>query len=220
MNETNAPAAFSPEQIADIHRLAHDFNNQLCLLTSYAELLRDRLPQSNANQYVTHISTAAKRSSELLKELLAITCNAAASPPIVLNPLPSQSAIPAVPAPHKKLCILAADDEEILLQMVTEMLALSGHDVMKAANGREAVEIFCAHHQHIDLVLLDFKMPILDGKSAFRAMKQINPAVKVILLSGSALNSDVQTMFNEGLFAFLQKPYSKKDLDELIAKAM
>jgi CheY-like chemotaxis protein len=216
MSEMNEPAPQSPEQVEAIRTLAHEFNNELCILVSFAELLKDRLNQPNASQYVGHIYNAAQRSSELLRKLLALTCKEIPTAPRLTPTLASEAA-PEKPAPQKKLCILAADDEEVLLGMLTELLALSGHDVMKAANGRQAVEIYCAHHAHIDLVILDFKMPIMDGKAAFRAMKQINPSLKAILLSGSVVNSDIETMFSEGLYAFLQKPYSKAQLDELVA---
>jgi CheY-like chemotaxis protein len=202
------------EHVSKIRRLAHEFSNQMCVVLSYSELLKDRLGQPNASLYVEHIHTAAQRSSDLLNDLLALTVtDAPESAPAEFSAAPA-----ATTAPLKKLRILAAEDEDVLRYMLTEMLSASGHDVLAAADGRETLELYRAQPHQFDLVILDMKMPLLDGKDVFHAMRQINPSIKVIMLTGTSLNAEIKALFKEGLLGYLHKPYSKQQLDDLLSK--
>ncbi|HLX61838.1 MAG TPA: response regulator [Planctomycetota bacterium] len=217
--------SLTPDQIAAVHRLAHEFNNQLCLIVSYSELLKDRYGQPNTERYVTSLSNAAKRSSELLTDLLALVGAGVPSGtelPLRSNgagaPFYSAPSSAPVPPAAKKLRVLVVDDEEILVSMLAEMLTSSGHEVLTATDARKAVELYRAEFQRIDLVLLDLNMPELSGKDAFAAMKAINPQIKAVLLSGSALNHEIEALLGQGLAGYLQKPFFRKQLDDLLAK--
>jgi two-component system, cell cycle sensor histidine kinase and response regulator CckA len=116
--------------------------------------------------------------------------------------------------------ILLADDEESLRALGAEMLESLGYTVLTAENGREAVHIFQQQRQHIALVILDLTMPHLDGTEAFRALRQIDSAVKVILASGYT-QEDVSARFaGKGLSGVLQKPFSIDRLSQLLEKAL
>src|SRR5438034_6494051 len=113
MNRLADMDPFTAAELADIRRVVHEFNNQLCVVVSYSELLKDRLSNPNAPLYAANISTAAQKASELLTQLLSMTCAQALNDPT-----------PEVPASTfsfklpKNLRILAIEDEEVLLCML------------------------------------------------------------------------------------------------------
>jgi YesN/AraC family two-component response regulator len=91
-----------------------------------------------------------------------------------------------------------------------------GYRVISAANGKEAVNVFTARHQEIDVVVMDMRMPEMDGHEAFIRMKEIDPACKVIIASGFAnMGKDDEEWVN-ALAGFLRKPYRVCELNKLI----
>ncbi|OGV78231.1 MAG: hypothetical protein A3K19_04750 [Lentisphaerae bacterium RIFOXYB12_FULL_65_16] len=139
-------------------------------------------------------------------------------------PLAKTPALPAAPdrtaaaAPLVKLRILVVDDEELVCALASEVLQEAGHTVTTAADGNQALEIYRRHWQDIDLVLLDMMMPKLSGSETFRAMKAINPGVRVILSSGFSLDGDAQAVLSDGALGFVAKPYRRGELLAAIAQ--
>ena len=102
--------------------------------------------------------------------------------------------------------------------MITRKLLLRvGLDVVTAADGREAVELYRQERERIDLVLLDFTMPHMAGDEAFEELKKIDPDVRVVLASGYAEVDLAKRFAGEGLAGCLQKPYSLAKLRDLLA---
>ena len=116
----------------------------------------------------------------------------------------------------KDLCVLLIEDEEILRSMFAEMLSSAGMFCFEAEHGRVGVEIYRKNWKRIDLVILDMIMPEMNGPDTFRVLKQINPKVRVLLSTGYSLNNEVQQILNEGVQGFIQKPFMKQDLIEMI----
>lgn len=116
--------------------------------------------------------------------------------------------------------ILVVDDERSLRETAQAMLENLGYEVQLAENGRECVELFERDPSAIDLVLLDMIMPEMNGRDCFSALKKIAPAVRVILVSGFARESDVQQMTAQGLAGVLLKPYRRVDLSRAIDAAL
>lgn len=108
--------------------------------------------------------------------------------------------------------VLLADDEESIRSMARRLLEKVGFEVLTAADGREAIEVFQKHQQMIRFVILDMTMPHLDGEACFSEMRRISPQVKVIMTSGYS-EQDVTSRFaGKGLAGFVQKPYKLTDL--------
>jgi len=103
--------------------------------------------------------------------------------------------------------VLVVDDEEGLRETASLMLEDIGFQVTTACDGVEAVEIFSRSHAEIDVVLLDMTMPKMDGKTAFREMRRIDPDVRVILSSGYNEQDATSHFAGKGLAGFIQKPY-------------
>ena len=97
------------------------------------------------------------------------------------------SAVPGETTPrhaHKRrYLILSVDDEPKLLQTREKLLQCVGYEVLSAASGKEALEMFAAHP--VDLVLLDFRMPSMDGGIVAQQMKRRKPLVPVVIVSAN-----------------------------------
>jgi CheY-like chemotaxis protein len=104
-------------------------------------------------------------------------------------------------------------------EIMTRLLRQLGCPVTSFANGFDAVEHYRAHWQSIDIVVLDMVMPLLDGKSTFYALRRINPNVRVVLASGYSIDGEAQSLLDQGVAAFLQKPFRLGTLADALACA-
>ncbi len=120
----------------------------------------------------------------------------------------------------RNICVLLVEDEEILRVMFASMLESCGIEFLEAENGRHAVEMYKQHWQQIDVVVLDMIMPEMDGPDAFRAMKKINPGIRTLLSTGFSLNNEIQSVLDEGVMGFIQKPFMPNELIERIIQVM
>ncbi len=116
--------------------------------------------------------------------------------------------------------ILVADDEEAVRLVATQMLKRFGFSVQTASDGAEAVALFRDHHEEIDCVLLDLKMPVMDGEEALGELRRIRSDVPVILSSGYGEQESTVRFSEMGLSGFLQKPYGLVQMEEQLRKAM
>ncbi|MCB1042284.1 MAG: PAS domain S-box protein [Acidobacteria bacterium] len=112
--------------------------------------------------------------------------------------------------------ILVVDDEQEVLQVTTDMLELLGYQVIRASNGREAVQIYRRHHDSIDLVMIDMIMPDMSGLDLFEALKAIDANAPTLLSSGYSVHDQAQRILEEGCLGFIQKPFRLETLSEKI----
>ncbi len=116
--------------------------------------------------------------------------------------------------------VLVVDDEEIVRSMAEEILDECGYTTISAEDGLQAVEIFKKKHKKVDLVLLDMIMPKLSGNEAYKRMKEIDPNVKVLLVSGFKQDERIQAVLDLGITGFLQKPYDLYSLANAVKKCI
>ncbi|MBI1754102.1 MAG: ABC transporter substrate-binding protein [Acidobacteria bacterium] len=128
-----------------------------------------------------------------------------------------ETAAPAAPVPFQGK-VLLVDDEADLRDSIQSMLEHLGFQVEAAKDGQEALERFSP--DTYALVLMDLTMPRMDGKEAFRRMKELDPSVKVILSSGYNQQEAIQQFLGRGLAGFIQKPYQMKTLVEALERAL
>jgi PAS domain S-box-containing protein len=112
---------------------------------------------------------------------------------------------------------LVVDDEPTVRQVGELMLRQLGYEVVTAANGQEALDLFDAHAARVKLVLLDLTMPVMDGAEALAAIRERSAAVPVILCSGYAAEAVPESLGHDGVTGFLQKPYARGDLQHALA---
>lgn len=116
--------------------------------------------------------------------------------------------------------LLIVDDEDMILKVCGHALEKRGFSVLMASDGEEAVSVFKDNSSEIECVILDLKMPRMDGISAFREMRRIKPDIPVILTSGYTETEADGLFAEEGLDGFIQKPYQISDLIEEIGRCL
>jgi two-component system cell cycle sensor histidine kinase/response regulator CckA len=107
--------------------------------------------------------------------------------------------------------VLLVEDEEGLRALNARGLASRGYTVLQAANGLEALEIF-DEEATVDLVVSDVVMPEMDGPTLLRELRQRNPKLKVIFVSGYAEEAFQKSLPEGEQFSFLAKPFTLKQL--------
>ena len=113
----------------------------------------------------------------------------------------------------EKFKVMIVDDEQDFLETIVKRLKARGIEVTGAESGYQALELI--DHGNFDVVILDVKMPGLDGIETLREMKKKKPQVEVIMLTGHAsVESGIQGM-QLGAFDYVMKPVA---LDELLEK--
>lgn len=113
-----------------------------------------------------------------------------------------------------KMKLMLVDDEERLLSSIAKLLSKKGIDVVTATSGAEAIEKL--KHQTIHVVILDVKMPGMDGNETLVEIKRLFPMVEVIMLTGHATVESAVDGLKFGATDYLMKPIG---IDELIQKA-
>ena len=108
--------------------------------------------------------------------------------------------------------ILLTDDEENVLEVSQGFLEAMGYRVFIARDGNEAIEIYKKNRDDIDIVLLDIVMPNMGGGKAYDRMKEINPDIRVLLLSGYSIDGEAREILERGCNGFIQKPFNIKEL--------
>jgi PAS domain S-box-containing protein len=112
--------------------------------------------------------------------------------------------------------ILVAEDDETNYYYLNALLTHeTGAIVLHASNGREAIELFKAN-PGINLILMDIKMPEIDGLEATRQIKLLNKEVPVIAITAYAMSGDEEKVLAAGCDGYLSKPINKKSLMEKI----
>jgi CheY-like chemotaxis protein len=114
--------------------------------------------------------------------------------------------------------ILMVDDEEMVLDSGTRMLEALGYSVLTARSGREAIKIYKDNEDEIDMVILDMIMPELGGGEVFDKLKEIDPDIKVLLLTGYSLEGQAKEIMERGCHGFMQKPFTMVDLSQKIRR--
>jgi len=108
--------------------------------------------------------------------------------------------------------ILLVDDEQMVLEVTAQMIQRLGYTVIRARNGREAIERFRENPGAVSLVILDMIMPEMGGGEVFDQLKRIDPRVKVLLASGYSMQGQAREIMNRGCIGFIQKPFTLQDL--------
>ena len=106
--------------------------------------------------------------------------------------------------------ILLVDDNEEFLDSTKDVLDDKGYDIVTATSGEEGIEM--AGTQTFDVILMDIKMPGMNGVESFIEMKRRNPKVKVIMVTAYSVEDLIRQALDEGVFAVLSKPL---DMDRL-----
>ncbi|MCI0538251.1 MAG: response regulator [Verrucomicrobiales bacterium] len=108
--------------------------------------------------------------------------------------------------------ILLVDDEEMVRMVVRAVLGYRGYAIVEVTNGEEALQKLTDKPARFDLVLLDLNMPKMDGWETLRRLRQIQPTVPVIVLSGDSTEELAARITEAGAAVILQKPFDNLEL--------
>lgn len=105
--------------------------------------------------------------------------------------------------------ILIADDEQLMRQLVADFLQPEGYEIVEAADGKEALQLY--HEQHPDLILLDVMMPGYDGWTVCREIRR-ESSVPIMMLTAKGEEIDQLFAYDLGIDEYITKPFSPKIL--------
>jgi len=116
--------------------------------------------------------------------------------------------------------VLLVDDEDMIIDVGSEMIKSIGYEVLTAASGKEAVDIYKNNKDKIDMVILDMIMPDMGGGDTYDNLKEMDPKIKVLLSSGYSINGRAAEIIDRGCSGFIQKPFDLKGLSSKIVEVL
>ncbi len=119
-----------------------------------------------------------------------------------------------------KELILIVDDEQFVTLLAERILTDEGYRVIAVADGFAALDVYRKFGDAIDLVILDFTMPVMDGSEVFNELRLLDPDVAVVLSSGFTEQEKLRWMLSSGLRGFVPKPYTQQRLLHQIRLAL
>ena len=118
----------------------------------------------------------------------------------------------------KRATILVVDDEDIVCQSCSLLLSEQGHEVQTALDSQQGLEM--AREHPFELILVDLKMPGLDGMAFLRAIKDVHPDTEVIVMTGFAEITSAVAAIKLGAFDYIPKPFNPDELLVAAEKAL
>ncbi len=116
--------------------------------------------------------------------------------------------------------VLVVDDESSVRRVISDVLERRRINVIVASGGQQGIDLFRDNRSMIDLVLLDLTMPQVTGDMVFEQIREIDPTIPVVLMSGHS-RTEVQERFeNATVSGFLSKPFRAKDLARQVSAAL
>jgi len=114
--------------------------------------------------------------------------------------------------------ILVIDDEQGIRNLLDTLLRRKGYDVLLAESGRKGLELF--RREHPDVILLDLKMPEMDGIAVLEQVRRLNPDQHVIVLTGAGTPEMEQRVYALGVSEFVHKEFSLHRLGESLTRLL
>ncbi|RYG20954.1 MAG: response regulator, partial [Chitinophagaceae bacterium] len=111
--------------------------------------------------------------------------------------------------------ILIAEDDDINFLLLERILKLKNYSIIRATNGKEAVEI-CKANPGIDLVFMDIKMPVMNGFEAFEQIRKSNLQLPVIANTAYSSPEDKEQIWKAGFTDYISKPIDKNQIHQLL----
>jgi CheY-like chemotaxis protein len=217
-----------PDSINWVKGATNELNNLLQGILESSRLLQQSTPRTpETNQYFEIIRNGVDRAVAVTRQMQERTNGAAAEfEPFEKRKKPSNPRatsdidIRIANENGAKELILIVDDEEFVTLLSERILTDEGYRVIVARDGFTALEIYRKLGNAIDLVILDFTMPVKDGAEVFNELQQIHPDVAVVLSSGYTEQDKLRWMLSRGLRGFVPKPYTQHKLIHQIRLAL
>jgi CheY-like chemotaxis protein len=114
--------------------------------------------------------------------------------------------------------VLIADDEEHILEVMIDVLEGAGHVVIGVHDGEQAVKRL--RESRFDVALIDVMMPKMDGYHVAAQIHGLEDPPRVVIVTSRNFDGDKQALYAAGVAAFLPKPFSNRDLIEVVARLL
>lgn len=134
---------------------------------------------------------------------------------ITVQPVKSAATIPH----GEGITVLIAEDDNINFLLFQKMIQVKNFNIIRAVNGLEAVEI-SLNDPNIDIVLMDIKMPVMNGFEALEKIKAIRPELVVIAQTAYASVEDEERILKAGFYGYLTKPINREKLFDTIDEVL
>jgi two-component system cell cycle sensor histidine kinase/response regulator CckA len=119
-----------------------------------------------------------------------------------------------------KETILVVEDEEMLRSLVREILTRAGYEVMEAVDGEDGVNVYRAHHERINLVLLDYGLPKMAGDEVFAQLRRIRPDVRAVFSTGYVRKEKTDQLVALGALGVVHKPFTVAEILATIRRVL
>lgn len=140
--------------------------------------------------------------------------------PLMLRGGQAASGDGAAPPERGEGDVLVVDDEKAVRMSAEGMLKLCGYRVAAADSGQAGIDAYKARPGGYDLVLLDVSMPGKSGMDVLRELRDLDPGVKVVMMSGFVENDGMDQAIGKGAAAFLRKPFTMRNLAATVKKTI
>ena len=114
--------------------------------------------------------------------------------------------------------ILVVDDEKSVRLMLTNILEPLGHEVKTAVNGEDALKRLA--EEDFDLILLDLRMPGMDGLTVLQRVTELRPDIQVVIVSAYGTIECAVEAIKRGAADFIQKPFAPQEIRKLVARVL
>jgi signal transduction histidine kinase/CheY-like chemotaxis protein len=122
-------------------------------------------------------------------------------------------------APLRSHAALIVDDDSTIRVVLDRVLKVQGWNTYAAGNGAEGLERYRAHRDDVDVVLLDLKMPVMDGWSCLSSIREIDPDVPVVIISGyDPAEVEARPEHDDAHLVFVTKPFKRDDILRAVHK--
>jgi PAS domain S-box-containing protein len=119
----------------------------------------------------------------------------------------------------KNETILLVEDETRLREAIGKVLELLGYQVLTAANGKDALETYWSTEK-IDLVIADLVMPVMGGEQLLRVLREENPDLKALTITGYVIEADLEALKQAGFLGVVHKPFDTDHLAKVVRRAL
>ncbi len=114
--------------------------------------------------------------------------------------------------------ILVADDDRTVANLIREIIERRGSNALVAYDGEQALKIF--NNFKVDLIITDLKMPHVDGMNLIKTVRELNPEIPIIVITGYGSDQNYSLSQTYGVTNFLSKPCSVLDISRAIDSAL
>jgi CheY-like chemotaxis protein len=206
-----------PHDINWIKSTTNDLNNLLQGILESSRFLQQSCPKTpDTIRYFEIIRHGVERAVSLtqrMEERANGKNPEAESSEEVRYPRPASDEKIRIANEHgAKELILMVDDEKFVTLLAERILTDEGYRVISAGDGFAALDVYRQIGNAIDLVILDYTMPVMDGAEVFNELRLIDPNVAVVLSSGFTEQEKLRWMLSKGLRGFVPKPYTQQRL--------